>query len=616
MRPLGAAPEGNSVPKILIADDNTKIQKMVALAFEERGIEVVSVGNGEAAVRRIPDLKPDLVLADIFMPVRNGYEVCEFIKKHKDLSHVPVILLVGAFDPLDEKEARRVGADGILKKPFIPPDPLIAMVISTLEKNPKIAAELAKAKETVPEPPIPAAAIEMPARKEPQPLPEFPEPDAEEAAVAYGFGAGKRSLEELETAGEASPPVADLDEEEGEEEFDASATARDWRRAALDFEIPEEDSKRSSYVPDEGPAEEQPSEHAGIAEPVNVAGSGEEKEAAPSAAPVEGIAPDQAPESAPTPESAPAPEPTPTLEATPAATASSPETDSLADEIGLELGEVPQAELQAPAEPEPASAPAPADEATAATELPAPHEEYAEGGWFQNASAPQVESEEAPSSNALSIVPSEENSSPAQETAEAAEPAPVEADEEPFFADETEAGEPAVAASAPAPVFEKPPKTFSEIVAATSDFVPESPEVQAEGEEAFAAKDPDLFESPVVNPVPEPLLVGEESDAPSNYGAPEEETAPPHAYLSSAPSKIAAEEPSAEAGANISPAPAADAHPAEAAEVPAPNGAAVDAIVQKLLEKIGPQLQEVLSEGVLKPLVEDLVQQELTKKEH
>ena len=139
--------QGIPVPKILVADDNANIQKMVALAFEERGIQVVSVGNGEAAVRRIPDLNPDLVLADIFMPVRNGYEVCEFVKKDERFAHVPVILLVGAFDPLDEKEARRVGADGVLKKPFVPPDPLIAMVTSALEKNPRVAAELAKARE-------------------------------------------------------------------------------------------------------------------------------------------------------------------------------------------------------------------------------------------------------------------------------------------------------------------------------------------------------------------------------------------------------------------------------------------------------------------------------------
>ena len=271
------------MPRILVADDNTNIQKMVTLAFQERGVEVIAVGNGEAAVRRIPDANPDLVLADVFMPVRNGYEVCEFVKKDTRFSHTPVILLVGAFDPLDEKEARRVGADGVLKKPFVPPDPLIAMVMSALEKNPRVAAELAKAKEVVAviEAPLPAAALENPAMAEPKPLPEFPEPTPEEAAVIYGFGKGVRAMdldedeEEQESRSkkktkEAAAPKApaknekapkistgpktqvavpdddedeiapaNLNESEDEDQFDGSATASDWRRSAADFEVPE-----------------------------------------------------------------------------------------------------------------------------------------------------------------------------------------------------------------------------------------------------------------------------------------------------------------------------------------------------------------------------------------
>src|SRR5499425_3131722 len=105
---------------------------MVGLALKDQGIDVVAVGNGEAAVRKISDVRPDLVLADVFMPVRNGYEVCNYVKEDSALSHIPVILLVGAFDPLDEQEAQRVGADGVLKKPFVPPDPLISMVKSAL----------------------------------------------------------------------------------------------------------------------------------------------------------------------------------------------------------------------------------------------------------------------------------------------------------------------------------------------------------------------------------------------------------------------------------------------------------------------------------------------------
>ena len=127
-------PGGPSVAKILVADDNSNIQKMVGLALKDQGIDVVAVGNGEAAVRKISDIKPDLVLADVFMPVRNGYEVCEYVKGDTALAHIPVILLVGAFDPLDEQEAQRVGADGVLKKPFVPPDPLISMVKSALAR--------------------------------------------------------------------------------------------------------------------------------------------------------------------------------------------------------------------------------------------------------------------------------------------------------------------------------------------------------------------------------------------------------------------------------------------------------------------------------------------------
>src|ERR1700729_3113770 len=193
--PSGPAFRGKTVPRILVADDNSNIQKMVVLALEERGVDVVAVGNGEAAVRRLPDVNPDLVLADVFMPVRNGYEVCEFIKKDTRFAHIPVILLVGAFDPLDEKEARRVGADGVLKKPSVPPDPLIAMVMSALEKNPKLAAEVAKAKKAESEP-VAAVPFDLPSVPEPKPLPEYPDPSPEEEAAIYGFGNSARALED------------------------------------------------------------------------------------------------------------------------------------------------------------------------------------------------------------------------------------------------------------------------------------------------------------------------------------------------------------------------------------------------------------------------------------
>jgi CheY-like chemotaxis protein len=137
------------VPTILVADDNRNIHRMVVDALKEFGYKIETVGNGEYAVRKLPDLKPDLILADIFMPVRNGYEVCEFVKNNDQYAHIPVVLLQGQFDPLDEPKMRSVRADGLLMKPFVPPDPLIKMVNTLLEESAARAAAEALKKKAV-----------------------------------------------------------------------------------------------------------------------------------------------------------------------------------------------------------------------------------------------------------------------------------------------------------------------------------------------------------------------------------------------------------------------------------------------------------------------------------
>jgi CheY-like chemotaxis protein len=104
--------------RILLADDSITIQKVVNLTFADEGIEVVAVSNGEMAEKRLAEINPDLVLADIFMPGKNGYELCEYIKQSPQFCKVPVVLLVGAFEPFDQAEARRVKADTHLTKPF------------------------------------------------------------------------------------------------------------------------------------------------------------------------------------------------------------------------------------------------------------------------------------------------------------------------------------------------------------------------------------------------------------------------------------------------------------------------------------------------------------------
>jgi len=94
------------------------IQRVVELTFSGEDIHVIAVGDGEQAIARIEAEKPDIVLADIAMPKKNGYEVAAFVKDHPAMSHVPVLLLAGAFEPVDDERAKRVKSDGVLVKPF------------------------------------------------------------------------------------------------------------------------------------------------------------------------------------------------------------------------------------------------------------------------------------------------------------------------------------------------------------------------------------------------------------------------------------------------------------------------------------------------------------------
>lgn len=104
--------------KLLLADDSITIQKVVELVLADEGFEIKSVNNGEEALHIIRNFKPDIVLADIDMPKINGYQLCEKIKTHSETKDIPVILLSGAFEPVDEDLVKQVKADGYIIKPF------------------------------------------------------------------------------------------------------------------------------------------------------------------------------------------------------------------------------------------------------------------------------------------------------------------------------------------------------------------------------------------------------------------------------------------------------------------------------------------------------------------
>ena len=104
--------------RILLADDSPHAQRMGERILREEGFEVVSLTDGDAALLRLADVDPDLILADVFLPGKSGMDLCRYVKNHPSFKHVRVVLTAGLLEPFDEDEARRAGCDAILKKPF------------------------------------------------------------------------------------------------------------------------------------------------------------------------------------------------------------------------------------------------------------------------------------------------------------------------------------------------------------------------------------------------------------------------------------------------------------------------------------------------------------------
>ncbi len=104
--------------RILLADDSLTIQKVVELTFADTEYEVVAVSSGDELLRRLPGSSADVIICDVIMPGRDGYDVCQEIKSNPDYLHLPVILLTGTFEPFDRDRALAAGCSEIVTKPF------------------------------------------------------------------------------------------------------------------------------------------------------------------------------------------------------------------------------------------------------------------------------------------------------------------------------------------------------------------------------------------------------------------------------------------------------------------------------------------------------------------
>ena len=119
---------------LLLADDSVTIQRVIELTFADEDVQVIAVSDGDQAIERLQAAPPDIVLADIGMPGKNGYEVAQFVRQTPRLSHIPVVLLTGAFEPVDQARANQAGCDGVLAKPF-EPQLVISRVKELLGRN-------------------------------------------------------------------------------------------------------------------------------------------------------------------------------------------------------------------------------------------------------------------------------------------------------------------------------------------------------------------------------------------------------------------------------------------------------------------------------------------------
>jgi CheY-like chemotaxis protein len=106
--------------KLLLADDSVTIQRVIELTFADEDVQVVAVSDGDQAIARLDAEPPDIVLVDVGMPGKNGYEVASYVKHTPRLAHIPVLLLTGASEPVDRARADSLRCDGVLAKPFEP----------------------------------------------------------------------------------------------------------------------------------------------------------------------------------------------------------------------------------------------------------------------------------------------------------------------------------------------------------------------------------------------------------------------------------------------------------------------------------------------------------------
>jgi len=232
--------------KILLADDSITIQKVISITFSSPDYGITIVDNGSDAIKKAAEVKPDIILTDIVMPGKNGYEVCDAVKSNPSLQNIPVLLLTGAFEAFDEQKAKQAGADAWLSKPF--ETQALIDKVNTLLSKPAVK----KPAEVKPAAARPAV---VPPRATPPPPPPPRRPSAAVQPPPSVQPVQEEQIEEIETLGE---------EESFEMTGDTIGNESNWETMPLGGEkeaaSPAETALEEVIAEEELPAEKLPEE--------------------------------------------------------------------------------------------------------------------------------------------------------------------------------------------------------------------------------------------------------------------------------------------------------------------------------------------------------------------
>src|SRR5919112_6110848 len=112
----------STAPTVYFIDDSATMREVIKIAFRRENINVVAYNDAASALSQIENSRPDVVITDVIMPDKDGYEVCQFIKNSSSLNGIPVILMSGVVNKQVAEKAFSVKADELIRKPFQPQD--------------------------------------------------------------------------------------------------------------------------------------------------------------------------------------------------------------------------------------------------------------------------------------------------------------------------------------------------------------------------------------------------------------------------------------------------------------------------------------------------------------